>query len=65
MRLAPELEEVRQPGDIAVVSIQLGPNWGYAIRASHRRFAHTLIDEAGVDIAHGHSSHHPIRIEID
>ena len=58
------LDEVRQPGDIAVVSIHWGPNWGYAIPMGHRRFAQALIDEAGVDIVHGHSSHHPIGIEI-
>jgi poly-gamma-glutamate capsule biosynthesis protein CapA/YwtB (metallophosphatase superfamily) len=57
-------DEVRQPGDIAVVSIHWGPNWGYAISEGHRRFAHALIDEAGVDIVHGHSSHHPIGVEI-
>ena len=57
-------DEVRQPGDMAVVSIHWGPNWGYAIPPGHRRFAHALIDEAGVDIVHGHSSHHPIGIEI-
>jgi poly-gamma-glutamate synthesis protein (capsule biosynthesis protein) len=30
----------------------------------HRRFAQTLLDEAGVDIVHGHSSHHPKGIEV-
>jgi poly-gamma-glutamate synthesis protein (capsule biosynthesis protein) len=49
---------------MAVVSIHWGPNWGYAIPENHRRFAHALIDEAGVDIVHGHSSHHPIGVEI-
>jgi len=29
-----------------------------------RAFAHALIDEAGVDVVHGHSSHHPKPIEI-
>lgn len=57
-------EEVRQPGDVAMVSIHWGPNWGYEFPVSHRRFAHALIDEAGVDIVHGHSSHHPIGIEL-
>jgi poly-gamma-glutamate synthesis protein (capsule biosynthesis protein) len=57
-------DQVREPGDMAVVSIHWGPNWGYAIPENHRRFAHALIDEAGVDIVHGHSSHHPIGVEI-
>ena len=36
---------------------------GYAIGPSDIAFAHRLID-AGVDIVHGHSSHHPRPIEI-
>jgi poly-gamma-glutamate capsule biosynthesis protein CapA/YwtB (metallophosphatase superfamily) len=59
-----ELSRVRRPGDLTVVSIHWGPNWGYAIPPSHRRFAQALIDEAGVDVVHGHSSHHPIGIEV-
>ncbi|MEX0796315.1 MAG: CapA family protein [Acidimicrobiia bacterium] len=59
-----ELSRVRRPGDVTIVSIHWGPNWGYAIPPGHRRFAQALIDEAGVDIVHGHSSHHPIGIEI-
>jgi poly-gamma-glutamate capsule biosynthesis protein CapA/YwtB (metallophosphatase superfamily) len=30
----------------------------------HRQFAHALIDEAGFDLVHGHSSHHPKAIEV-
>jgi poly-gamma-glutamate synthesis protein (capsule biosynthesis protein) len=41
-----------------VASIHWGGNWGYDIPSSHRRFAHALIGEAGVDLIHGHSSHH-------
>jgi poly-gamma-glutamate capsule biosynthesis protein CapA/YwtB (metallophosphatase superfamily) len=59
-----ELSRVRRPGDLTVVSIHWGPNWGYAIPLDHRRFAQALIDEAGVDVVHGHSSHHPIGIEV-
>jgi poly-gamma-glutamate synthesis protein (capsule biosynthesis protein) len=33
------------------------------VPAEHRRFAHGLID-AGVDVIHGHSSHHPLAIEV-
>jgi poly-gamma-glutamate capsule biosynthesis protein CapA/YwtB (metallophosphatase superfamily) len=46
-----------------VASIHWGPNWGYAIPDEHRRFAHALIDRAGISVLHGHSSHHPIAIE--
>lgn len=41
-----------------MVSIHWGRNWGYEIPQSQRRFAHRIIDEAGVDLVHGHSSHH-------
>jgi poly-gamma-glutamate capsule biosynthesis protein CapA/YwtB (metallophosphatase superfamily) len=50
-------------GDIAIVSVHWGPNWGYAVSLSEIQFAHRLID-VGVDIVHGHSSHHPRPIEF-
>jgi len=55
---------VRRPGDVVVLSIHWGPNWGYEIPAEHRRFAHQLIDQAAVSIVHGHSSHHPMAMEV-
>lgn len=54
----------RQPGDVVVVSIHWGPNWGYEVSDAQRRFAHALIDNAGVSIIHGHSSHHAKAIEV-
>jgi len=59
-----QIVRTRRPGDIIVVSIHWGPNWGHEIPAQQRRFAHTLIDRAGVTIVHGHSSHHAKAIEI-
>ena len=56
-------QAVRQPGDIAVVSIHWGSNWGYEVDADQVRFARRLID-GGVDLVHGHSSHHPRPIEV-
>ena len=56
-------EEVRQPNDIVVVSAHWGTNWGYDVDADQVRFAHRLID-GGVDVVHGHSSHHPRPIEV-
>ena len=41
-----------------------GGNWGYRIPDEQQEFAHWLIDEAGVDVVHGHSSHHVKGIEI-
>ncbi|SEM63963.1 poly-gamma-glutamate synthesis protein (capsule biosynthesis protein) [Syntrophus gentianae] len=59
-----EIRKVKQSGDIAVVSIHWGGNWGYGVPEEHIRFAHHLIDEANVDILHGHSSHHAIGIDV-
>lgn len=47
-----------QPRDLVVLSIHWGSNWGHAISAAQRRFARRFIDEARVDLVHGHSSHH-------
>jgi poly-gamma-glutamate capsule biosynthesis protein CapA/YwtB (metallophosphatase superfamily) len=54
----------RRPGDRVVFALHWGGNWGYAISPAQRAFAHALIDDAGVDIVHGHSSHHPKAIEV-
>ena len=55
---------VKSPGDVVVASIHWGGNWGYRIPASHTAFARRLIDDAAVDVVHGHSSHHAMGIEI-
>ena len=57
------IERVRGERDLVVVSVHWGPNWGYETPAEERRFAHRLID-GGVDLVHGHSSHHPREIEV-
>jgi len=36
----------------------------YRIGSDEVRFAHGLIDAAGFDVVHGHSSHHPKAIEV-
>ena len=54
----------KSENDIIVVSIHWGPNWGYEIPTGHREFARHLIDEGGADVIHGHSSHHPVGIEV-
>ena len=48
---------------MAVASIHWGGNWGYDIPDQQIRFAHRLVDD-GVDIVHGHSSHHVKGIEV-
>lgn len=61
-RVTTLLRRLKSPGDIAVVSLHWGSNWGYTLPATHIAFAHTLID-GGADIVHGHSSHHPRPLE--
>ena len=62
--VADQIMALRRPGDLIVVSIHWGTNWGYHVSDEQRKFAHRLIDKAGVSIIHGHSSHHPRPIEI-
>jgi poly-gamma-glutamate synthesis protein (capsule biosynthesis protein) len=59
-----KVEEVKQTHDIVVASIHWGGNWGYRIPQEQIDFAHQLIDDAGIDIIHGHSSHHVKGIEV-
>ncbi|HET6419768.1 MAG TPA: CapA family protein [Geobacteraceae bacterium] len=58
------IHEEKSPGDVVVASVHWGGNWGYHICREEREFAHVLIDLAGTDIVHGHSSHHVKGIEI-
>ena len=52
-----------EPGDLPVVSLHWGSNWGYEVDRDQVAFAHRLID-GGVGLVHGHSSHHPRPIEV-
>lgn len=63
-RMAEQLRAIRQPNDVVVASVHWGSNWGYDIPKVQRTLAHALIDQAGVDIVHGHSSHHCKGIEV-
>jgi poly-gamma-glutamate synthesis protein (capsule biosynthesis protein) len=63
-RFAERLRAQRRPGDLVVVSIHWGGNWGYGIAAEQRAFARALVERADVDVIHGHSSHHPLGFEV-
>ncbi len=63
-RVVNDVRAARQPGDIVLLSVHWGSNWGYGISSRQTRFAHRLIDRGVVDILHGHSSHHPRPIEV-
>ncbi|HEY3005633.1 MAG TPA: CapA family protein [Kribbellaceae bacterium] len=52
-----------RPGDLVIVSVHWGSNWGYDVPRDQARFAHRLID-GGVHVVFGHSSHHPRPIEV-
>jgi len=58
-QLTNQVSAIKRENDIVIASIHWGENWGYDIDSQHRKFAHGLIDQAGFDIVHGHSSHHP------
>ena len=64
MHIKEQVKQVKQKGDVVVFSVHWGDNWGYEIPTYQRNFAHRLIDDAGVDLVHGHSSHHPLGIEV-
>ena len=68
-------ERWRQSGHVSEkLYTELQPLWKAAMQSAHARLEaaqhesmarrHALIDEAGVDVIHGHSSHHPKAIEV-
>ena len=61
--IADRVLALKRPGDTAIVSVHWGSNWGYDVDPGHVHFAHRLID-AGIDVVHGHSSHHPRPVEV-
>jgi poly-gamma-glutamate capsule biosynthesis protein CapA/YwtB (metallophosphatase superfamily) len=63
-RVRSSLATFVRAGDVVVVSVHWGANWGYEIPDEHRRFARALIDTCGVDLVWGHSSHHVKGIEV-
>ncbi len=62
--IAARVHAIKRSGDIAVASLHWGKNFGYRIAKEETDFAHGLIDLAGVDVIHGHSSHHAKAIEV-
>lgn len=58
------IAEVRRPGDRVVVSLHWNDNYVRGVHPIERAFAQRLVDEAGVDLVHGHSSHHVRGIEV-
>lgn len=63
-QIAEDVLSRKRSGDITVISIHWGSNWGYDISGKEKVFAHTLIDLGACDILHGHSSHHARPFEV-
>jgi len=62
-RIGSQMRQLKRPGDVAIASIHWGSNFGYKIPGEQIDFAHRLVEE-GIDIVHGHSSHHVKAIEV-
>mgnify|MGYP002795420061 CR=1 FL=1 len=63
-RIKEDISRQKQAGDLIVLSVHWGGNWGYDISERQQEFAHQLIDQGIVDVIFGHSSHHPMGIEV-
>lgn len=63
-QIARRVRRHKRAGDRVVFSVHWGDNWGYAVPDSHQAFAHGLVEEAGIDVVHGHSSHHVKAVEV-
>lgn len=63
-RVAQDVASHRRSGDLVVVSLHWSGNWGYHVSREERAFARALVDMAGADLVHGHSSHHAKGVEV-
>ncbi|MFC0709390.1 CapA family protein [Azorhizophilus paspali] len=63
-RVTKRIQAAKRPSDRVVIALHWGGNWGFGISPEQQRFAHALIDTAGADLIHGHSSHHIKGIEV-
>jgi poly-gamma-glutamate capsule biosynthesis protein CapA/YwtB (metallophosphatase superfamily) len=55
---------VKGPADVLVASVHAGHNFSHEIESPERDLFRRLIDEAGFDLIHCHSSHHVKAIEV-
>jgi poly-gamma-glutamate synthesis protein (capsule biosynthesis protein) len=63
-QVASQVTPLRCHGDLVLISLHWGSNWGLDVPQLHRRFAQRLIELGAADLVHGHSSHHPRPIEV-
>jgi poly-gamma-glutamate capsule biosynthesis protein CapA/YwtB (metallophosphatase superfamily) len=62
--IATQVAAFRRPGDLVVIGLHWGANWGHAVPIEQRWFARELIDRIDAAVVHGHSSHHAKAIEV-
>lgn len=62
--VATQILSRKRPGDLVLVSVHWGSNWGFSVPEGQRFFARALIDAGAADIVYGHSSHHPRPMEV-
>jgi poly-gamma-glutamate capsule biosynthesis protein CapA/YwtB (metallophosphatase superfamily) len=62
-RLKQELTSSVKPS-LKIVSVHWGPNYRRSPSDEIKSLAHFFIDECGVDLIHGHSSHHIQGVEV-
>jgi poly-gamma-glutamate synthesis protein (capsule biosynthesis protein) len=63
-RVRARIRRDKREGDRVIASVHWGGNWGFAIPREQQEFARALVEQAGVDVVHGHSSHHVKAIEV-
>lgn len=61
--LGQQIRSHRKERDLVIASIHWGDNWGYEVDEECSAFARSLVD-VGVDVVHGHSSHHIKGLEV-
>jgi poly-gamma-glutamate capsule biosynthesis protein CapA/YwtB (metallophosphatase superfamily) len=62
-RAAASSRSTAPPPSLKIFSVHWGPNYAWRPDDEIRALAHFLVDECGVDIVHGHSSHHVQGVE--
>lgn len=64
LRIKKDVATIKEPGDLVLVSLHWGGKLGLCYFPMESHFTHRLIDDAGVVVIYGHSSHHAKGIEV-
>ena len=65
-KLVQETSRLNSSGSplLRIFSVHWGPNYSWEPSEQIQSLAHFLVDECGIDIVHGHSSHHVQGVEV-